>query len=163
MQEFIMQPWPWWFSGILIGLTVPLLYILTGQAFGISTSLQQIGAMCSPGSKLSYFKDFNKRKGMWTLLFAIGIGIGGFARHSVSFGRTGRVFACVVSGCWRRDPSVGRWDSDWFRHTLRRRMYFRTCDHGYRESELAQSRRHDLFLRRWPGSDMGTGTLDFLT
>ena len=37
-MDFIMQPWPWWFSGILIGLTVPLLYILTGQGFGISTS-----------------------------------------------------------------------------------------------------------------------------
>ncbi len=77
MQEFIMQPWPWWFSGILIGLTVPLLYFLTGQAFGISTSLQQVGAMCSPGSKLSYFREFDQRKGLWTLLFAIGIGIGG--------------------------------------------------------------------------------------
>ena len=51
-MEFIMQPWPWWFSGILIGLTVPLLYFLTGQGFGISTSLQQVGAMCSPNSKL---------------------------------------------------------------------------------------------------------------
>ena len=78
MIDFIMQPWPWWFSGILIGLTVPILYFLTGQAFGISTSLQQMGAMCSPNSKLAYFKNFDKQKGMWTFLFAIGIGIGGF-------------------------------------------------------------------------------------
>jgi uncharacterized membrane protein YedE/YeeE len=78
MIEFMMQPWPWWFSGILIGLTVPLLYFLTGQGFGISTSLQQMGAMCSPGSKLAYFKDYDKRKGMWTVLFAVGIMIGGF-------------------------------------------------------------------------------------
>ncbi len=80
-----MQPWPWWFSGILVGLTVPLLYFLTGQGFGISTSLQQIGAMCSPGSKLSYFKDYNHRKGLWTLLFAVGIALGGFvATHYLS-------------------------------------------------------------------------------
>ena len=78
MQEFIMQPWPWWFSGILIGLTVPLLYILAGRSFGISTSLQQIGAMCLTHSSLSYFKDFNKRKGMWLLLFVGGIVVGGF-------------------------------------------------------------------------------------
>lgn len=78
MIDFIMQPWPWWFSGILIGLTVPLLYILTGQGFGISTSLQQIGAICSPGSKLSYFQNFDKQANMWTLLFAIGIALGGF-------------------------------------------------------------------------------------
>ena len=77
-----MQPWPWWFSGILIGLTVPLLYWLTGQGFGISTSFQQIGAMCWPNSKLDYLRDFNKRKGMWTLAFAVGIASGGFiANH----------------------------------------------------------------------------------
>lgn len=77
-MDFIMQPWPWWFSGILVGLTVPLLYILAGQGFGISTSFQQIGAMCTPGSKLSYLKDFDKRKGLWTFMFAIGIAFGGF-------------------------------------------------------------------------------------
>lgn len=60
MTDFILQPWPWWFSGILIGLTVPLLYILVGQGFGISTSLQQIGAICLPGSKLSYFQNSDK-------------------------------------------------------------------------------------------------------
>lgn len=45
-MNWIMEPWPWWVSGILIGLTVPLLYILAGKAFGISTSLQQAGAVC---------------------------------------------------------------------------------------------------------------------
>ena len=80
-----MQPWPWWFSGILVGLTVPLLYLLTGQGFGISTSFQQIGAICAPNSKLAYLRDFNKRKGMWTLMFALGIVIGGFiANHMLS-------------------------------------------------------------------------------
>jgi hypothetical protein len=78
MIDFIMQPWPWWFSGILIGLTVPLLYFLAGQGFGISTSLQQIGAMCAPHSQLSYFKNYDAKKGIWTLLFAGGIVVGGF-------------------------------------------------------------------------------------
>ena len=74
----IMQPWHWLPSGILIGLTVPLLYLLAGKAFGISTSFQQIGAMCSPNSKLSYFGNYDWRKGMWTLVFVTGIAIGGF-------------------------------------------------------------------------------------
>ena len=69
---------PWWFSGILIGLTVPLLYILAGRSFGISTSLQQIGAMSLPNSNLPYFRDFNKSKGIWLLYFVSGIAIGGF-------------------------------------------------------------------------------------
>ncbi|MFT5194925.1 MAG: hypothetical protein ACI85U_001938, partial [Candidatus Promineifilaceae bacterium] len=30
MIDLILQPWPWWFSGILIGLTVPALYIFSG-------------------------------------------------------------------------------------------------------------------------------------
>lgn len=77
-MEFLMQPWPWWLSGVLVGLTVPLLYLLAGKGFGISTSLQQIGAMCCSGSKLSYFRDYDQRKGLWTLMFVMGIVGGGF-------------------------------------------------------------------------------------
>ena len=78
MLDWIMQPWPWWFSGILAGLTVPLLFLLAGQAFGISTSFQQIGAMCSPGRKPSYLCDYDWRSGLWTLVFVAGIALGGF-------------------------------------------------------------------------------------
>ena len=78
MIDFLLQPWPWWFSGPLIGLTVPLLYLLAGKGFGISTSFQQIGALCSPRSKLDYLKNYDRRKGTWTLVFAFGIVIGGF-------------------------------------------------------------------------------------
>lgn len=77
-MTWLMQPWPWWLSGILIGLTVPLLYILAGKAFGISTSLQQMGAMCVPGSQLEYLKNYDRQQGMWVLVFVIGIAIGGF-------------------------------------------------------------------------------------
>jgi len=85
MMDWIMQPWPWWFSGILIGLTVPLLFVLSGQAFGISTSFQQIGSMCTPGSKASYLRDYDRRGGLWTLVFVAGIAFGGFvAAHLLS-------------------------------------------------------------------------------
>lgn len=84
-MEFILQPWPWWFSGILIGLTVPLLSILAGKSFGISTSFQQIGAMCIPNSNLGYLKNFDRRKGVWTLFFVAGIALGGYvANHWLS-------------------------------------------------------------------------------
>ncbi len=73
-----MEPWPWWFSGILVGLTVPLLFVATGKAFGISTSFQQIGAMCAPGSKARYLKDYDRQDGLWTLVFVAGIAAGGF-------------------------------------------------------------------------------------
>ena len=74
----IMQPWPWWVSGILIGLTVPLLYILAGKAFGISTSLQEAGALCAPHSKLEYLSKFDRKGNLWTLVFVLGIAIGSF-------------------------------------------------------------------------------------
>ena len=77
-----MQPWPWWLSGILIGLTVPMLYFFTGQGFGVSSSLQQIGALCSPNSKLAYFRDFNTKRGFGTLMFVIGIAAGSFIATS---------------------------------------------------------------------------------
>lgn len=77
-MDWFLQPWPWWLSGILIGLTVPLLYVLSGKAFGISTSLQQIGAMCSPHSRFEYLNKFDRRGNLWTLVFAGGIALGAF-------------------------------------------------------------------------------------
>ena len=77
-MDFILQPWPWWLSGILVGLTIPLLFLLAGKNFGISTSLQQIGAMCSPNSKWDYFKSYDRKQGVWTLVFVAGIALGGF-------------------------------------------------------------------------------------
>lgn len=77
-MNWVMQPWPWWISGILIGLTVPLLYILAGKTFGISTSLQEAGAMCAPNSKLEYLSKFDRKANFWTLVFVAGIAIGSF-------------------------------------------------------------------------------------
>ena len=78
MLDRLLEPWPWWISGTLIGLTVPVLFVATGNAFGISTSLQQIGAMCAPRSDADYLRSFDRRAGLWTLFFVVGISIGGF-------------------------------------------------------------------------------------
>lgn len=80
-MNWIMQPWPWWLSGILIGLTVPALYILAGKAFGISTSLQEAGAWCAPNSRLEYLSKFDRRGNLWTLVFVLGIAIGSFVAN----------------------------------------------------------------------------------
>lgn len=84
-MTLIMQPWPWWISGVLIGLTVPLLYILAGKTFGISTSLQEAGAFCAPNSNMEYLRNFDRRGHLWTLVFVLGIAIGSFfANHFLS-------------------------------------------------------------------------------
>ena len=72
-MDSIYSPWPWWVAGPLIGLTVPLLFLLAGKSFGVSTSLQQIGAMCTPSSGPSYLTKFNWRKGSWLLIFVAGV------------------------------------------------------------------------------------------
>lgn len=76
MIEFFKQPWPWWVSGPLIGLTVPALLILGNKSFGVSSSLRHICAACFPAN-ISFFK-YDWKKEAWNLFFAAGILVGAF-------------------------------------------------------------------------------------
>lgn len=76
MMEVIKQHWPWWVSGPLIGLTIPILLILGNKTFGVSSSLRHICAACFPAN-ISFFK-YNWKKEMWNLFFTAGILIGAF-------------------------------------------------------------------------------------
>lgn len=75
MSELIKQPWPWYISGPLIGLTVPVLLILGNKPFGISASLRHICASCMPAG-LPFFK-YDWKKQLWNLFFVAGILLGG--------------------------------------------------------------------------------------
>lgn len=77
-MDWILQPWPWYVSGPLIGLMVPALLLLSGRSFGVSTSFQHLGAMCSPRSQLPYLKNYDWRSNQWRLVFVIGIVFGAF-------------------------------------------------------------------------------------
>lgn len=81
-MSWIFEPWPWWLSGILIGLTVPALYILSGKAFGISSSLRHVGSMCAPRTSVAYIKDNNWLNNRWNLVFVVGIMLGGFIANN---------------------------------------------------------------------------------
>ncbi len=76
MLEFIKQPWPWYVSGPLIGLMVPLLLYLGNKPFGISSSLKHICAACFPAN-ISFFK-YDWKQEAWNLFLAAGILIGAF-------------------------------------------------------------------------------------
>jgi uncharacterized protein len=76
MLELIKQPWPWFIAGPLIGLTVPLLFILGNKPFGISSSLSHICAACVP-FRISFF-NYNWKNEKWNLMFAGGILLGAF-------------------------------------------------------------------------------------
>ena len=70
------EPWPWYVAGPLIGLVVPLLLLLAGRDFGVSSSLQHICAACLP-KWTDYLRYDWRRKGLWNLAFVAGILLGG--------------------------------------------------------------------------------------
>lgn len=76
-MNFLLEPWPWYVAGPLIGLIVPLLLLLGGKPFGISANLRHMCAAVVPGD-LAFFRYDWRKDGGWNLLFALGILIGGF-------------------------------------------------------------------------------------
>jgi uncharacterized protein len=75
LLNIFTQPWPWYVSGPLIGLTVPLLLLAGNKSFGVSSSLRHICAACLP-AKIPFFQ-YNWKKEIWNLFFVTGIFLGG--------------------------------------------------------------------------------------
>jgi uncharacterized membrane protein YedE/YeeE len=71
---------PWYIAGPLIGLVVPVLLLLGGKAFGVSSNLRHLCAAVPVPERLkpSYLRYDWLRTGGWNLTFALGMGIGGF-------------------------------------------------------------------------------------
>lgn len=81
-MQLLYQPWPWYVSGVVIGLIVPAALILGNKAFGVSSSLRHICAICFPAN-IDYFK-YAWRKEIWNLFFVGGI-IAGSVITSIFF------------------------------------------------------------------------------
>jgi uncharacterized membrane protein YedE/YeeE len=73
--QWLSQPWPWYVSGPLIGITVPLLLITGNKMLGISSSLRHTCAAVYP--KNISFLQYNWKAESWNLFFAGGIFLGG--------------------------------------------------------------------------------------
>ncbi len=67
--------WPWYIAGPLIGLFVPVLYVVGNKAFGISSTFDHLCHMVTPKAKKSRVK-FDLTKDGWKTMFVIGIAIG---------------------------------------------------------------------------------------
>ena len=76
MIDFILQPWPWWLSGIVIS-SIMFFLLYFGQSFGFSANLRTICSMAGLGKKAKFF-DFNWKGQTWNLVFLLGAIIGGF-------------------------------------------------------------------------------------
>ncbi len=81
MLDFLRLPWHWSIAGVLIGLTVPVLYLIGNKPFGISSTFKHICAACLPAST-PYF-NYNWRKETWNLFFVFGIFLGGIVGATV--------------------------------------------------------------------------------
>lgn len=80
--EALSGPWPWYVAGPLIGLVVPILLLVGGKAFGISSSFRQICAATVPG-RIEYLRSFDWRADGWRLVFVAGILLGGVLASTV--------------------------------------------------------------------------------
>lgn len=77
MLESLLAPWPWYVTGPLIGLTVPLMLLWGGKNLGVSSSFRHLCAAVLPKSKLEYLRH-DWRKESWSLFFVAGLALGGF-------------------------------------------------------------------------------------
>ncbi|WP_422090133.1 YeeE/YedE family protein [Tenacibaculum ovolyticum] len=75
-MDIILQPWPWFISGPLIAVVL-FLFFYFGKSFGVSTNLETMCTIAGAGKVSDYFKkDWKERS--WSLVFLLGLIIGGF-------------------------------------------------------------------------------------
>lgn len=75
-MDSILNTWPWYITGPLIGLFVPFLLIVSNKLLGISSSLQHICSIVLNTKKFSA-SGYNVTSNRWKFLFVIGILLGG--------------------------------------------------------------------------------------
>ncbi|AFZ66605.1 YeeE/YedE family protein [Deinococcus peraridilitoris] len=76
--ELLRNPWPWYVAGPLIGLTVPLLFLIGNKGLGISANLRHACAILLPDQAKPGFFRYNWHAEKWNLVFAFGLLLGGF-------------------------------------------------------------------------------------
>lgn len=77
-MNWILQPWPWYIAGPLIGLSIPALLLLAGKTLGVSSSFRHVCSIAAPNSKLDYLRTNNWQKEIWSLVFVGSLLVGGF-------------------------------------------------------------------------------------
>jgi uncharacterized membrane protein YedE/YeeE len=76
LTDFLLEPWPWYVSGILLGVLVPAMLWL-GSSFGVSGNLDSICGIFWADRFSDYFK-FDIKDRLPNLIFVAGSICGGF-------------------------------------------------------------------------------------
>jgi len=72
-------PMHWSIAGLIIGLIVPTLLLIGNKAFGVSSTLMHMCRVVLPKDKGLF--NYDLKPHYWSLLFILGIGLGGFLAH----------------------------------------------------------------------------------
>ncbi|WP_420380068.1 YeeE/YedE family protein [Gilvibacter sp.] len=75
-MQAILEPWPWYISGILITGVMALL-LWGNKSFGVSGNFRTLCTMCGANKRASFF-NFNWKEQRWNLWVMVGTIIGGF-------------------------------------------------------------------------------------
>jgi hypothetical protein len=77
-MEAILNVWPWYVAGPLMGFFVPFLLIVGNKLLGISSSFQHICSIVLNTKKFAA-SGYNVSSNRWKFFFVIGITLGGLA------------------------------------------------------------------------------------
>lgn len=95
-MEAILQPWPWYVSGLLITAVMTMLLFL-GRNFGMSANLRTMCSVFGAGKSCDFF-SFDWKAQRWNLLVVLGSVIGGFlAAHYLSADNSPDINSDVVT------------------------------------------------------------------
>lgn len=78
LSQLLIQPWPWYVAGPLIGAMVPIMIWIGSRSFGISQNLEHLCAITQPTRIGVDFFRYDWRRSAWSLMFAAGVVLGGF-------------------------------------------------------------------------------------
>ncbi|MCB0402439.1 MAG: YeeE/YedE family protein [Flavobacteriales bacterium] len=91
--EYITKPWPWWISGPLLGLVVPVL-LLFKHKFGVSSIFRHL-CTATGLAKSDYFQ-YSLKEHSWQILFVGGVLLSGLIYLVVDM-ETGELNASAVA------------------------------------------------------------------
>ncbi|MBK7406600.1 MAG: YeeE/YedE family protein [Saprospirales bacterium] len=89
LQQLISQPWPWWFSGPMIAITMFFL-LWFGREFGISANFRVMCAADGADNFADFFK-FDWASQGWNLMVALGAMFGGYLAAHYFIGPDGDI------------------------------------------------------------------------